>query len=178
VNLFRRGGGAAGANLHPAGQTESGLVSRVPPKAKDRRGLWALRGGSRRSKAAGRYVDVLSRRKSLKGTGILDGRAMPLAEHADTLNESARTCEFQSAGARLAELFRVGHGREFFGRHGGRRLFVGSQNGIRRATPLRLSPVLPDRQKREAIKRRDHGEETLEIGRSYNVSGWTISMES
>jgi hypothetical protein len=28
---------------------------------------------------------------------------------------------------------------------------------------------------REAIKRRDHGEETLaEIGRSYNVSGWTI----
>jgi hypothetical protein len=27
----------------------------------------------------------------------------------------------------------------------------------------------------EAIKRRDHGEETLaEIGRSYNVSGWTV----
>ena len=64
-------------------------------------------------------MDVLSRRKSLKGTGILDGRAMPLAEHADTLNESARTCEFQSAGARLAELFRVGHGREFFGRDDG-----------------------------------------------------------
>jgi hypothetical protein len=33
---------SAGANLHPEGQTESGLVSRVPPKAKDRRGLWAL----------------------------------------------------------------------------------------------------------------------------------------
>jgi hypothetical protein len=32
---------------------------------------------------------------------------------------------------------------------------------------------------REAIKRRDHGEETLaEIGRSYNVSGWTISRLS
>jgi hypothetical protein len=30
--------------------------------------------------------------------------------------------------------------------------------------------------RREAIKRRDHGEETLaEIGRSYNVSGWTIA---
>jgi DNA invertase Pin-like site-specific DNA recombinase len=29
---------------------------------------------------------------------------------------------------------------------------------------------------REAIKRRDRGEATLaEIGRSYNVSGWTIS---
>jgi hypothetical protein len=33
-----------------------------------------------------------------------------------------------------------------------------------------------DHQKREAIRRRDHGDETLaEIGRSYNVSGWTIS---
>ena len=37
-------------------------------------------------------------------------------------------------------------------------------------------PKLTDHQKREAIKRRDHGEETLAaIGRSYNVSGWTIS---
>ena len=37
-------------------------------------------------------------------------------------------------------------------------------------------PKLIDHQKREAIRRRDHGEETLaEIGRSYNVSGWTIS---
>jgi DNA invertase Pin-like site-specific DNA recombinase len=37
-------------------------------------------------------------------------------------------------------------------------------------------PKLTDHQKREAIKRRDHGEETLAaIGKSYNVSGWTIS---
>jgi CENP-B N-terminal DNA-binding domain len=37
-------------------------------------------------------------------------------------------------------------------------------------------PKLTPHQKREAIKRRDHGYETLaEIGRSYNVSGWTIS---
>ncbi len=36
-------------------------------------------------------------------------------------------------------------------------------------------PKLTDHQKRGAINRRDHGEETLaEIGRSYNVSGWTI----
>ena len=34
---------------------------------------------------------------------------------------------------------------------------------------------LTDHQTREAIKRRDHGGETLAaIGRSYNVSGWTI----
>jgi len=37
-------------------------------------------------------------------------------------------------------------------------------------------PKLTDHQKREAIKRRDRDGETLaEIGRSYNVSGWTIS---
>jgi hypothetical protein len=41
--------------------------------------------------------------------------------------------------------------------------------------PLKLTP----HQKKEAIKRRDHGEETLaEIGRSYNVSGWTIARLS
>jgi DNA invertase Pin-like site-specific DNA recombinase len=41
-------------------------------------------------------------------------------------------------------------------------------NGVR----LGRKPTLTDHQKREAIKRRDHGEETLgETGRSYNVSG-------
>jgi len=45
-------------------------------------------------------------------------------------------------------------------------------NGVR----LGRKPTLADYQKREAIRRRDHGEETLaEIGRSYNVSGWTIA---
>ena len=38
------------------------------------------------------------------------------------------------------------------------------------------TPKLTEHQRREAIKRRDEGVETLaEIGRSYNVSGWTIS---
>jgi hypothetical protein len=37
-------------------------------------------------------------------------------------------------------------------------------------------PKLIDHQEREAITRRDHGQETLaEIGRSYNVSRRTIS---
>ncbi len=37
-------------------------------------------------------------------------------------------------------------------------------------------PKLTAHQRKEAIRRRDKGEETLaEIGRSYNVSGWTIS---
>jgi len=45
-------------------------------------------------------------------------------------------------------------------------------NGVR----MGRKPKMTDHQKREAIKRRDRDGETLaEIGRSYNVSGWTIS---
>ena len=45
-------------------------------------------------------------------------------------------------------------------------------NGVR----LGRKPTLTPHQQREAIKRRDRDGETLaEIGRSYNVSGWTIS---
>ena len=45
-----------------------------------------------------------------------------------------------------------------------------------RGVKMGRKPKLTDHQRREAIKRRDHGKETLaEIGRSYNVSGWTIS---
>jgi hypothetical protein len=46
------------------------------------------------------------------------------------------------------------------------------------ATGVRLGrkPTLTHHQEREVIKRRDAGKETLaEIGRSYNISGWTIS---
>jgi DNA invertase Pin-like site-specific DNA recombinase len=44
--------------------------------------------------------------------------------------------------------------------------------GQRMGRPPKLTPL----QRREAIKRRDHGEESLtEIGRSYNVSAATIS---
>jgi hypothetical protein len=39
-----------------------------------------------------------------------------------------------------------------------------------------ISHKLTPHQRREAVERRDRGEETLaEIGRSYNVSGATIS---
>jgi len=45
-----------------------------------------------------------------------------------------------------------------------------------RGVKLGRKPKLTAHQQREAIERRDRGEETLaEIGRSYNVSGWTIS---
>jgi len=37
------------------------------------------------------------------------------------------------------------------------------------------SSKLTPHKKKEAIRRHDHGEETLaEIGKSYNFSGWTI----
>jgi DNA invertase Pin-like site-specific DNA recombinase len=52
----------------------------------------------------------------------------------------------------------------------------GRERAKARGVKMGRKPKLTDHQKREAIKRRDHGEETLaEIGRSYNVSGWTIS---
>jgi CENP-B N-terminal DNA-binding domain len=45
-------------------------------------------------------------------------------------------------------------------------------NGVKMGRKPKLTP----HQKCEAIRRRDRGEDSLaEIGRSYNVSGWTIS---
>jgi DNA invertase Pin-like site-specific DNA recombinase len=45
-----------------------------------------------------------------------------------------------------------------------------------RGVKLGRKPKLTLHQKREALERRERGEEThAEIGRSYNVSGWTIS---
>jgi DNA invertase Pin-like site-specific DNA recombinase len=47
-------------------------------------------------------------------------------------------------------------------------------NGVKMGGPPKLTP----HQKKEAIKRRDHGEETLaEIGRSFNVSGGTMPVD-
>jgi DNA invertase Pin-like site-specific DNA recombinase len=51
----------------------------------------------------------------------------------------------------------------------------GRERAKAKGVKMGRKPKLTDHQTREAIKRRDHGEETLaEIGRSYNVSGWTI----
>jgi DNA invertase Pin-like site-specific DNA recombinase len=45
-----------------------------------------------------------------------------------------------------------------------------------RGVKLGRKPKLTPHQQREAARRRSRGDETLaEIGRSYNVSGWTIS---
>jgi DNA invertase Pin-like site-specific DNA recombinase len=52
----------------------------------------------------------------------------------------------------------------------------GRERAKARGVKMGRPPKLTAHQKKEAIKRRDHGEETLaEIGKSYNVSGWTIA---
>jgi DNA invertase Pin-like site-specific DNA recombinase len=55
----------------------------------------------------------------------------------------------------------------------------GRARAVAQGVRMGRKPKLTDHQKCEAIKHRDQGEETLaEIGRSYNVSGWTISRLS
>ena len=52
----------------------------------------------------------------------------------------------------------------------------GRERAKAKGVKMGRKPKLAEHQKREAIRRRDHGEETLaKIGRSYNVSGWTIA---
>lgn len=52
----------------------------------------------------------------------------------------------------------------------------GRERARARGVKMGRKPKLTPHQQREAIKRRASGNETLaEIGRSYNVSGWTIS---
>jgi DNA invertase Pin-like site-specific DNA recombinase len=52
----------------------------------------------------------------------------------------------------------------------------GRARAVAKGVKMGRRPKLTDYQKREAVKRRDHSEETLaEIGRSYNVSGWTVA---
>ncbi len=52
----------------------------------------------------------------------------------------------------------------------------GRARAVANGVKLGRKPKLTPHQRREAIERREGGGETLaEIGRSYNVSGWTIS---
>jgi DNA invertase Pin-like site-specific DNA recombinase len=52
----------------------------------------------------------------------------------------------------------------------------GRERAKARGVKLGRKPKLTPHQQREALARRESGKETLaEIGRSYNVSGWTVS---
>ena len=55
----------------------------------------------------------------------------------------------------------------------------GRARAVARGVKLGRKPKLTPHQQKEALARRERGEETLaEIGRSYAVSGWTISQLS
>jgi DNA invertase Pin-like site-specific DNA recombinase len=52
----------------------------------------------------------------------------------------------------------------------------GRARAVANGVKMGRKPKLTAHQKREAIRRRDRGEDSLaEIGRGYNVSRWTIS---
>ena len=51
----------------------------------------------------------------------------------------------------------------------------GRARAVARGQRVGRPPKLTPHQRREAIRRREKGETLAEIGRSYNVSGWTIS---
>ena len=52
----------------------------------------------------------------------------------------------------------------------------GRERAKARGVQMGRPPKLTGHQRKEAIHRRDNGDETLaEIGRSYNVTGWTIA---
>jgi len=69
--------------------------------------------GFGRSTRGGFRADVLSRRKSLEGTGILDGRATPRAEHADTLNEARERASFKARALGWPNYFELDTGENF-----------------------------------------------------------------
>lgn len=59
------------------------------------------------------------------------------------------------------------------------RMSEGRERAKARGVKLGRKPKLTDHQRLETIRRRDQGDETLvEIGLSYNVSGWTIARLS
>jgi hypothetical protein len=49
----------------------------------------------------------------LKGTGILDGRATPLAEHADSLNEARERASFKARALGWPNYFELDTGENF-----------------------------------------------------------------
>jgi DNA invertase Pin-like site-specific DNA recombinase len=74
-----------------------------------------------------------------------------------------------------AQLGRAQLGRAQLGRARARARGVKLGRKPRLTKPRLTKPRLTPHQQKEALARRERGEETLaEIGRSYNVSGWTI----
>ena len=139
---------------------------------------------------------------SLTGARSASGSITAMNSGRDDVRPLGRNPTYSGRAGRLANIANMGegcrsladawadtttaHGRLMFSALGGlaelerdmirTRTTEGPQcakaNGVKMGRP----PKLTTDQKKEAINRRDHGEETLaEIGRSYNLSRWTIS---
>jgi len=129
--------------------TVSAPASRIAGRT---RVAWAKRAGPSCRRPCGEST-------SQKNRAWLDG-STTTARRRLLLTVLGRLAEFDRELIRA----RTGEGRE-----------RAKARGVKMGRP----PKLTDHQRREAIKRREHGEETLaEIGRSYNVSGQTIAQMS
>lgn len=125
-----------------------------------------------------------------KGDVLLVTRLDRLARSTrDLLNTLAHIAEKEAGFRSLSDAWAdttTAHGRLMLTVLGGlaeferelirARTSEGRKRAKERGVKLGRRPKLTDHQRREAIRRRESGEESLaEIGRSYNVSGWTIS---
>ena len=150
-----------------------------------------------RETASGARADRAQLRRALdqldKGDVLMVTRLDRLARSTrDLLNTLATIADkgagFRSLGDTWADTT-TAHGRLMLTVLGGlaeferelirARTSEGRERAKAKGVKMGRKPKLTEHQKREAIRRRDHGDETLaEIGRSYNVSGWTISRLS
>src|ERR1700730_9650395 len=146
-----------------------------------------------REAASGAKTDRVQLRRALdqlaKGDVLMVTRLDRLARSARDLLNTLATIAAKGAGFRsLNDTWAdttTAHGRLMLTVLGGLAEFErelirartgeGRERAKAKGVKMGRKPKLTDHQTREAIKRRDQGGETLAaIGRSYNVSGWTI----
>jgi DNA invertase Pin-like site-specific DNA recombinase len=147
-----------------------------------------------RETASGARADRAQLRRTIgqleKGDLLMVTRLDRLARSTrDLLNTLAQIADKGAGFRSLADAWAdttTAHGRLMLTVLGGlaeferdlirRRTTEGRERAKAKGVKMGRPPKLTAHQKKEAIRRRDHGEETLaEIGKSYNVSGWTIS---
>jgi DNA invertase Pin-like site-specific DNA recombinase len=147
-----------------------------------------------REKASGARADRAQLRRAIgqleQGDVLMVTRLDRLARSTrDLLNTLAQIADKGAGFRSLADAWAdttTSHGRLMLTVLGGlaeferdlirARTTEGRARAVARGVKMGRPPKLTTHQKKAAIKRRDHGEETLaEIGRSYNVSGWTIA---
>src|SRR5271156_4569770 len=125
-------------------------------------------------------LDALSYASAPRSPGAIEAGSL---EHLATI--AGKGAGFRSLGETWADTT-TPHGRLMLTVLGGlaefERELIRTRTGEGRArakargVKLGRRPKLTPHQKREALERRERGDEThAEIGRSYNVSGWTIS---